>query len=171
MEKKPEVRFKVDVVITEETLRDYLMQRTYSNAGIIIPTLFGIGFLYLAVTKWGQVDTLQWGAYLLFGLIFLFGVPLNVWSRSRRDVRRNKSLQRPVPYFLDDEGIYYGEGERDVLPWNKIHHIISSKRNVIVYATPKMAFFFPKECIGEDYEEMTKFITGKMEPGRAKFAK
>ena len=52
MEKKPEVRFKVDVVITEETLRDYLMQRTYSNAGIIIPTLFGIGFLYLAVTKW-----------------------------------------------------------------------------------------------------------------------
>ena len=25
-EKKPEVRFKVDVVITEETLRDYLMQ-------------------------------------------------------------------------------------------------------------------------------------------------
>ena len=67
MEKKPEVRFKVDVVITEETLRDYLMQRTYSNAGIIIPTLFGIGFLYLAVTKWGQVDTLQWGAYLLFG--------------------------------------------------------------------------------------------------------
>ena len=56
MEKKPEVRFKVDVVITEETLRDYLMQRTYSNAGIIIPTLFGIGFLYLAVTKWGQVD-------------------------------------------------------------------------------------------------------------------
>ena len=117
------------------------------------------------------MDTLQWGAYLLFGLIFLFGVPLNVWSRSRRDVRRNKSLQRPVPYFLDDEGIYYGEGERDVLPWNKIHHIISSKRNVIVYATPKMAFFFPKECIGEDYEEMTKFITGKMEPGRAKFAK
>ena len=70
MEKKPEVRFKVDVVITEETLRDYLIQRTYSNAGIIIPTLFGIGFLYLAVTKWGQVDMVQWGAYLLFGLIF-----------------------------------------------------------------------------------------------------
>ena len=88
MEKKPEVRFKVDVVITEETLRDYLMQRTYSNAGIIIPTLFGIGFLYLAVTKWGQVDMVQWGAYLLFGLIFIFGVPINVWSRSRRDVRR-----------------------------------------------------------------------------------
>ena len=102
MEKKPEVRFKVDVVITEETLRDYLMQRTYSNAGVSIPTLFGIGFLYLAVTKWGQVGSAAVGRIpCCFGLIFLFGVPLNVWSRSRRDVRRNKSLQRPVPYVLE----------------------------------------------------------------------
>ena len=50
-------------------------------------------------------------------------------------------------------------------------HLDVYKRQVIVYATPKMAFFFPKECIGDDYEEITKFITGKMEPGRAKFAK
>lgn len=171
MDKKPEVRFKVDVNITEENLRDFVMQRTYSNAGIIFPTLFGIGFLYLAVTKWGEVGAAQWWAYLIFGVLFLFGVPINIWARCRKDARSNKSLQNTVTYYLDDEGIYYGEGERDVLAWENIHHIISSKLNVIVYATPKMAFYFPKEAIGDDYPAMKEFIESKMEPGRAIFKK
>lgn len=91
MEKKPEVRFKVDVVITEETLRDYLMQAHVFQCRNHHSDIIRYGFLYLAVTSGDRWIRCSGAAYLLFGLIFLFGVPLNVWSRSRRDVRRNKS--------------------------------------------------------------------------------
>ena len=77
-------KYKVDVEMTRKDLYDYMMHRTYTNAGIIFPLIFAAMALWQAYTSYGTVPFSHTVFYSAIGLVFLFGIPVNVYFRSGR---------------------------------------------------------------------------------------
>ncbi len=167
-------KYKVDVEITRQDLFDYMMHRTYTNAGIIFPLIFAVAALWQAYSSFGTVPMSHTVIYTVIGLLFLFGIPVNVYFRSVR-MMGNAGAMLNRPYYFGEEGIASHDestdGEATTLKWEDIHHIVSTKRCVIVFVNKRMSFMLPKTSMGEKYEEIKNYITEKMPPYTTKFAK
>lgn len=166
-------KYKVDVEMTRKDLYDYMMHRTYTNAGVIFPLIFAAMALWQAYTSYGTVPFSHTVFYSAIGLVFLFGIPVNVYFRSGRMMMRSSLLNRP--YYLGEEGIASQDestgGEATTLKWEDIHHIESTKRCVVVFVNHRMSFMLPKTSMGEKYEEIKNYIQEKMPPNKTKFVK
>jgi len=156
--------YKVDVQMTPKTYKDYLQYRTKSNAGMIFPYIIGVALVWQAIKGFGT-DPLHYTViYLAFAFMFTFGVWINVHFRSIREMR-SEEMQQVMPYYFSEEGIIYAYDPDNVVPWDAIWRIDTSKLNIIIFVTNKLAFFLPKECV-EDYEGLRELMLSKVDPKR-----
>ena len=73
----------------------------------------------------------------------------------------------PIDYYFTEDGIMQADDEENIMPWEGIYRIDTTKLNVILFATKKLALFFPKADF-ENYEEVRDFMLSKLEPRQAR---
>ena len=167
MSKKCDYRYKVTIKMTEETMSDYMLYRVKTNAGTIFPYLFVAVFVYQLFKTWGEVSFVQSLLYIIFSIIFAIGVPFNARMQAKRAFRAGSHMGDPIDYYFTEDGILQADDDENIMPWEGIYRIDTTKLNIIVFATKKLALFFPKADF-ENYEEVREFMLSKLGPRQAR---
>lgn len=167
MSKKHDYRYKVTIQMTEETMSDYMLYRVKTNAGTIFPYLFVALFIYQLIKTWGEVSFVQSLLYIIFSIVFSIGVPLNARMQAKKSFKPGSHMSDPIEYYFTEDGIMQADDDENIMPWEGIYRIDTTKLNVIIFATKKLALFFPKADF-ENYEEVREYMLSKLTPRQAR---
>lgn len=154
------MNIKIEVKMTVGILYNYVLQHTYTSLSGILGVVFGIVCLVyggqgLADTEMSQMTI----ALLVLGILFVFGNPILLWNKSRIQMKKTPSFQKPLYYELSEEGITVSqEGESSTLTWDKVMKVTATSMSVIIYFSRMRAFILPKEAMGENYANAVELL-------------
>lgn len=161
------VKFKVQ--LNEKDLFDYTLYKNYTSLSGILSAVIGVVSLWMAIER---VVFGAWEAslmYWVFAFICLVYMPWIMWSRSKKQFKKNESLHHAIEYTFSDEGITAVQGAINVTnEWEAVEKAVSTQKSVILYMSRVRAIIFPKRCMGEQYEEIVKKIHTNMPPQKVK---
>ena len=84
-------------------------------------------------------------------------------------VKNTPMFQKPLEYELTEEGITVRQGEQELKnSWGDFTKAVSTGKSVLLYMGRVRAMILPKECMGEQYEEVLKIIHTHMPPKKVK---
>lgn len=156
-----------DIKITDKDMYRFNMYHAYTGFQGIFATLIGIVVLVVAVMTLGKVDTTYTLLYFLFGVIFLVYTPVNLWTRSKRQILLSPVLKGTLHYSLDDKGVHVQVGEQNaLLEWNMIYKMVSTRNNLLIYSTRVNAYVIPLTQLGNNYASVKQLAQQKLEKYR-----
>ena len=159
---------KVNVQMEEKYLYDFMVYHNYTHVSGILGV--GIGILGVAMGVKGiQSGGIAAGAlWLFFAFYFLIVTPLSMKKKAKMQMKTARFLN-PLECEFTEEGLIVRQGEEEELSeWYTIVKAVSTSKSVILYSGRMRAFIFPKECMGEQYEEVLKMIHAHMPPAKVK---
>ena len=83
------VEVKFEVKMTQKLMYNFLMNHTYRSFGGVLGVLFGVSSLVMFFGSLGKTDPSFSLLYLIFGLWFMLYLPINLYIRAGRQVKRN----------------------------------------------------------------------------------
>ncbi len=96
-----------------------------------------------------------WAAILAVGLSQPFVLIMQILILKSPAVEKQMMARR---YILDSTGIHIKSDERDVnMPWAKIEMVRETRKIVLIYTNPKLAYIVPKRYFSSK-DEMNRFI-------------
>ena len=156
-----------DIKITDKDMYRFNMYHAYTGFQGIFATIIGIVVLVVAVVTLKKVDMTYTLLYFLFGVIFLVYTPVNLWTRSKRQILLSPVLKGTLHYSMDDKGVHVRAGEQTaLLEWNMIYRIVSTKSNLLIYSTRVNAYVIPLAQLGSQYESIKQLAQQKLEKYR-----
>ena len=152
---------KATVQLTAKQMFEFLMHHTYSSMNGIIGGILSIlgyaGFVYMLFVP--DVSEVYLVALLFIGLLFTVIQPLMIYSRSKRQVKTNESINKPFEYVISQRGVDISQdGQKGFTPWEEIIKITSSRNNIMFYTSRVHAYVFPKQEIGQKMEELKTLV-------------
>ena len=160
---------KFTVNLEAKDIFDYTLYRSYTSFSGISSAVLGVIFLWMAIER---VVFGAWEAslmYWVFAFITLVYIPWTMWSRSKKQYKRNESFQHPIEYTFAERGITVVQGDVNVTnEWSAVEKAVSTQKSVLLYMSKTRAIIFPKRCMGEKYEEIIKMIHTNMPSEKVK---
>ena len=101
---------KFEVKMTQKVMYNFLLNHTYRSAAGVVGLLFGLSAFVLCIVTFGNVPVWQSILYLLFGIWFFLYLPLNLYLRSKKQVKGNPVFQKPICYVVNDNGNLHNAG-------------------------------------------------------------
>ena len=96
---------------------------------------------------------------ILVALWFVIIDPVILIFRSRSQVKRNKSCQKPLNYQLNQDGITVSQDEiEQTMAWDNLMKIVETKTQFLVYSSRVHAFVFPKKAVGESCDVVREML-------------
>lgn len=151
---------KIEVKMTTKIMYNYVLQHTYTSIGGIFGMVLGIVCLFwggqrFIANEWNQVMLVT----LFLGVMFVVVNPIMLWNKSRNQVKRTPSFQKPLFYKLDEDGITISQEEQETnLPWDKVMKVTATNMSVIIYFSRMRAFILPKAAFGDRYADAVGLI-------------
>lgn len=156
-----------DIKITDKDMYRFNMYHAYTGFQGIFATVIGIAVLVVAAVTFGKIEITYSILYLLFGVIFLFYVPVSLKMRSKRQILASPVLKETLHYTVDEAGIHVSVGEQTAdLEWKMIYKIVSTKSNLLIYSSRVNAYVIPRAQLGEQYEAVKALAKQKLESYR-----
>ena len=152
-----------------EYMYDFMLHYNYTHVSGLLGVLIGI--LALGYGIFGLIGGDIGGAMIWFLLSFFFLVftPRTMKARAKSQVEKVEMFQKPLEYEVSEVGITVKQDEQQVTnPWESVSKVVSTKRSIIVYMGRVRVLIFPKECLGEQYEEVVKMLRAHMPAARVK---
>lgn len=154
---------KFNVKMTEDYMFDFMLYHNYTHLSGILGGVVGVLGAVLAIFNFIKGDTQTAGFALIIALLFLVVTPRTTKQRAKIQVQNSKMFQEPLEYEFNEEGIVVRQGELEAATsWDECYKAVSTKKSVIVYIARVRALIFPKECMGEAYDEAVKMIREHM---------
>lgn len=158
------MQVELETKLTVKVLYNYMLHHTYTSFAGIFGVFVGI-LLLIVYFKDTSVGVL----YLFMGLIVLTFMPIEMWFRARRQMKKNPALSEPFHYILTEEGIEVRQGEQtEKLKWEVFYKANNVAGSIVVYVTPQRAYIFPKEDVGEKLPILVEMISTHMEAKKVK---
>lgn len=158
------MRLEVDTKVTAKVLYNYMLHHTYTSFAGIFGTVVGI-LLLVVYFRNPEIGLL----YLGMGIVVLTFMPIEMWFRSRRQIKKNPSMQEAFHYTLTDEGIEVTQGEQsEKLEWNVFYKAQNVAGSIVIYVTPQRAYIFPKQDLGENLHVFVEIVSTHMEASKVK---
>lgn len=147
------MKTEFDVTLCSRDMYRFSIYHTYSGFQGWFSVCIAILLLIMAVDTRGEVALMYTYLYAVFGVVFLFYLPINLYLRSKRQFLMSDILKNSLHYRIDETGVHTSQNEATGdLPWEQIYKIVSTKHNVLVYSNRIHAFIIPREQILEQYE-------------------
>ena len=160
---------KVKVEMKEEYLYDFMVRHNYTSIGGIFGVLVGILGIILGVLNFQKGDIGMTVLWLFFAVYFLVVTPFSFKKKAKIQMNTPR-FETPLDCEFTQEGIVVRQGEEEeTTAWEFIRKAIRTKHSLILYSGRMRAFIFPKECIGEKYEDVVNIIREKMPEKKVKF--
>ncbi|WP_394925798.1 YcxB family protein [uncultured Robinsoniella sp.] len=160
---------KFDVKMTQKIMYNFLLSHTYKSFSGVFGVLFGAAALAVFAMTFEKVESWQSILYLVFGIWFILYLPITLYLKSVKQVKLNPVFKKPITYILNDEGIQTIQDDQNAeLKWEDLVKVTETKLSLLVYTGKRYSFVFPKESIGEQYDELLKLIQGHVDAGKIK---
>ena len=160
---------KINVKMTEEYMYDFMLYHNYTPVSGLFSAMVGIVALWVAI-QYGMSGNMQycciWG---MCSVLMLCVNPSTIKSRAKAQVKNSEMFQKPLEYEFADEGLTVRQEDQNVfIKWDEITKAVSTRKSVLLYMGRVRALIFPKECMGEEYEEVIKMIHTHVAPAKVK---
>lgn len=158
------MKLEFDVKMTVSKMYDYLLYHTYHGFQGILGEMVGI----LLIVAYFITDSATYPyrpAYLIFGIIVFFYLPVTLYINARRQVNLQPAYKEPLHYVLTEEAIEVHVGEQsDSVPWDQLKKATSTSKSIILYTSKNTATLFPRADMGKLELEVIKYISTHMDP-------
>ena len=160
---------KIEVRMTEKYMYDFMLYHNYTHASGLMTAIAGVLCLTVFIQSLSDGGAQSGLVWLMCAILFLVISPVNMWTRAKMQVQNTEMFQKPLEYEFTEEGIIVRQDEQETAnPWNTFTKAVSTGKSVILYLGRMRAFVLPKECMGEQYEEVLKMIHTHMLPAKVK---
>lgn len=148
-------KIEFSVKMTAKEVYRFMMYHVYHGlSGIFGVCVSLIALIFLFVSFDSMPDQTR-AILILVAAWFVIIDPIILFFRSRGQVKRNKSYQKPLQYRLDESGVTVSQDELEqTVPWENLMKIIETKTQYLVYSSKVHAFVFPKEAVGENSDAL-----------------
>ena len=158
---------KFEVKMTEKYMYDFLLYHNYTHFSGLITAIAGVLCLGVSVNNITSGNAQSGLLCLMCAILFLVINPMSMKSRAKMQVQA--TFQKPLEYELTEDGIIVRQDEQEAMkPWSEVTKAVSTNQSVILYSGRMRAFIFPKECMGEQYEDVVKKVHTHMPPAKVK---
>ncbi len=158
------MQLELKTKLTSKVLFNYMLHHNYTSFAGIFGTFVGI-LLLVAFFNNPTIGLL----YLFMGLIVLTFMPIEMWFRAKRQVKKNPSICEPFHYIFSEEGIEVRQGEQmEKLSWDAFYKASNVAGAIVIYITPQRAYIFPKQDVGEKLTLLTEMISTHMDAKKVK---
>ena len=105
-----EVNF--DIQITDKDLFKFSINNIYRKFTGILWIVFSITVIFITVYTWGDISINN--SILLICMALLFSVmnPFLLWTKSKSQIKKNETMQKPIHYCINGKGVTISQGER-----------------------------------------------------------
>ena len=160
---------KIEVKMTEKYMYDFMLYHTYSHISGILGVVVGIIALGLGVSTMMKGEASAAMPMFLVAVLFLIVNPVTTKKRAKQQVEKSEMFKKPLEYEFNEEGVVVRRDELEAMnKWEEFAKAVSTQRSVILYVTRIRAIIFPKECMGDKYEDVIKMIHTHMPPAKVK---
>lgn len=158
-----------DIKLTSEDMYRFNMYQTYTGFHGWFSIFFSIVLFVLAAVKYGEMALSYTVMYVVFGVIFLFYMPLTLKIRSKQAINASEVLKNTLHYTVDEAGFTVSQGEESAtLPWEQIYKMTATKSNVLVYSNRTNAYVIPRSQLGDKFDPLKTFAKEKLPAYRVK---
>lgn len=163
------MEIKFEVKMTPKLMYHFMLNHTYRSISGILGVVFGIASFVMFGMTFGKTSETFSVLYLLFGVWFVFYLPLNLYLKSKQQVKKNAVFTKPVSYLVNEEGIsVVQEEQKGECKWENIWKACKTGTCIYVYTSPRNAFIFPKEAVGAQYDDLIGMLKKHLSKKKAK---
>lgn len=160
---------KFTVKMTEKYMYDFFLYNTYTSVSGILGPIVGVFALMIALKSYINGGVTSAMPALLIALLFLVINPIQLKSRAKMQVQQSEMFKKPLEYEFNETGVVVRQDDLEAVnEWGDFAKAVSTQKCVILYLNRVRALIFPKECMGEQYEEVLKMIHTHMPPSKVK---
>ena len=150
---------KFNVKMTEKYMFDFMLYHNYTHLSGLISAIFGVLSLWLAIYYVSERDMQYFAIWLMCAVLMLVVNPYTMKTRAKAQVENTEMFKEPLKYELTESGIVVRQGDVEVITeWSDVTKAVSTQKSIILYLGRIRALIFPKECMGEQYEEVLKMV-------------
>ena len=152
-----EVKFSVQITVKDMFL--FLLHHSYRGVALVADAIVTFGAIGLLVAGFAEGDPVKIAALVFTAMLFTVIHPLLLYSKARKQVKKNEVFKKPLDYALTDEGITLSQGaEAQSFTWGDVYQIREYKSQILVYTGRVYACIWPKRALAECEAEVKEFF-------------
>lgn len=160
---------KFTVKMTEKYMYDFYLYNSYTSISGLLGPLLGVVAFMMAVNSYLEAGFSAAMPGVLVAILFLIISPIQLKSRAKMQVQQSEMFKKPLEYELNETGVVVRQDDLEAISqWGDFAKAVSTQKSVILYLNRVRAFILPKECMGDQYEEVLKMIHTHMPPSKVK---
>lgn len=164
MSENNEKNLYIETKIDNKSMFEFMVNHTYKSVMGIVGVLISLLAVVALIVYGKNYDLTKKLLFIFIALLFTVINPISLYFKSKKQVKMNDSFQHPLCYTFTANGIDVKQGEQSLhINWEDIIKIVSTKNLVVIYLSAINAFIFPKEQIGEEFDEFKQIITENMQ--------
>lgn len=165
-------KVEVDIKMTLQDLYRFNLYHTYHSSQGILSVALAVMIALLGILTWGDAGIVDNILYLAVAVLLLVYVPINLYSRAKKQIRASEVFQNTIHYIFDETGITTVLGEQSVtMPWTQLYKIVSTRRMLLLYGARIRANVIPRNQLGDSYDAIYELARSHMESYRFKMKK
>lgn len=152
-EEKPESldmedSIECEVTVRTKDMRSFLFSHNYSSFSGWFGVIISLIALVMVIAGREKYGTAEICILIFLALLFTVIRPLQIVNQAKRQVARQEMFKKPIRYNVCKEGIVISQGDEfaNVL-WADIRKLKETKKTILIYTSPVMAFILPKDQI------------------------
>jgi len=138
----------------------YKMLNTFVNRLGIIRLAISAVLIVLSFVLKPILGIPVFAVLLVLGLLNPVVSPLVIWLQASSQVQR---MSRTIFVFMQDKISISDRFARKQIGWDELYGIVCSKRQILLYLTPKIAFVIPKSQLDNYGDELMEMIKANSE--------
>ena len=160
---------KFQVQMTDKYMYDFMLYHNYTHASGLMSATAGVLCFAVFLTKIRNGEATTSIVWLMCAILFLIINPQSMKTRAKMQVKNTPMFQKPLEYELTEEGVVVRQDDQsEMITWEDFTKAVSTGKSVLLYIGRIRAIIFPKEYMGEQYEEVLKMIHTHMPPKKVK---
>uniref|UniRef100_UPI004056D3F5 YcxB family protein n=1 Tax=Agathobacter sp. TaxID=2021311 RepID=UPI004056D3F5 len=163
------MKVEFDVNLDQTHIFKFNMYQTYkSTQGMLSLVLPAIIFfrLYMNYESMGMDQIL---INLGLGILFLVYVPISLWLRAKKALKKNSVLASTLHFAFTEQSICVTQGEdKAEFKWENIYRMVSTKNLVLIYTNRVNAYVIPKLQMGMEYVKLAELAKSQLDKSRVR---
>ena len=157
------MRYEFDFQMDEKTLEDFYMSHNMTGVSGFIWPMLGALAIVIAILSGDTTPIAYRIVYVLFGLVFMFYIPMDLKRKAKKQVATNPVYAEPIHYVFDEEGVTTIQGEKEAkVTWDKFSKVKLTKRSMFLYMRNKNACVVSLDVFGKDLDKAYDWIKSKV---------
>lgn len=156
-----------DIQLTTRDVFRFNMYQTYRGMQGIISVLLPAIIVGVVIRNYKDFGTANALLYLGIALILLLYIPISLWLRSKKVLKTNEPLAKPLHFAFSEETISVSQEEQAVeFKWENVYKMIATKSLVLVYTNRLNAYIIPRTQIQEEYQKLAALAKAQLDKSR-----